>query len=78
MRKQVISFTLEPELENYLRRMAERGHCSISQYLRDLLWSGYEIEKHANEPLEIDDQEQLDRMIKDGWVKKLPDGRYEF
>ena len=49
MRKQVISFTLEPELEEYLRKMADMAHISISQYLRNLLWSGYEIDKQIAE-----------------------------
>ena len=49
MRKQVLSFTIEPELEDYLRRMADKAHLSISQYIRNLLWSGYEIEKQVTE-----------------------------
>lgn len=49
MRKQVLSFTIEPELEQYLRDMADKAHLSISQYIRNLLWSGYEIEKHIND-----------------------------
>lgn len=49
MRKQVLSFTIEPELEAYLRRMADKAHLSVSQYIRNLLWSGYEIEQHVND-----------------------------
>ena len=49
MRKQVLSFTIEPELEDYLRRMADKAHLSVSQYIRNLLWSGYEIDKQVAE-----------------------------
>ena len=62
MRKQVISFTIEPELEQYLRKMADMAHLSISQYIRNLIWSGYEIDKQVNE----------------GAYKRLPDGRLVF
>lgn len=53
MRKQVISFTIEPELEEYLRRMAELDHVSISQYLRNILWTGYEVEKHKDDVVQL-------------------------
>lgn len=53
MRKQVISFTIEPELEDYLRRMAELDHVSISQYLRNILWAGYEVEKHKDDVVQL-------------------------
>lgn len=53
MRKQVISFTIEPELEDYLRRMAELDHVSISQYLRNILWTGYEVEKHKDDVVQL-------------------------
>lgn len=53
MRKQVISFTIEPELEEYLRRMAELDHISVSQYLRNLLWTGYEVEKQKSEVVQL-------------------------
>lgn len=45
MRKQIISFTVEPELEEYIKRMAEKDRTTVSQYIRNLLWSGYEIEE---------------------------------
>ena len=77
MRKQVISFTLEPELEEYLRRMAELAHVSISQYLRDLLWSGYEVEQAVKEDSKTVD-ETIDKWISEGKVKRLPDGRLVF
>ena len=53
MRKQVISFTIEPELEDYLRRMAELDHVSVSQYLRNILWSGYEVEKQKDQVVQL-------------------------
>lgn len=53
MRKQVISFTIEPELEEYLRRMAELDHVSVSQYLRNILWTGYEVEKHKDDVVQL-------------------------
>lgn len=53
MRKQVISFTIEPELEDYLRRMAELDHLSVSQYLRNILWTGYEVEKHKDDVVQL-------------------------
>ena len=77
MRKQVLSFTLEPELEDYLRRMAEKEHLSISQYLRNLIWSGYEMEKHIQEDAKTVD-EKVDEWIARGLCKRLPDGRLVF
>ena len=53
MRKQVISFTIEPELEDYLRRMAELDHVSVSQYLRNILWTGYEVEKQKDQVVQL-------------------------
>lgn len=53
MRKQVISFTIEPELEEYLRRMAELDHISVSQYLRNILWAGYEVEKQKDQVVQL-------------------------
>ena len=53
MRKQVISFTIEPELEEYLRKMAGLDHVSVSQYLRNILWVGYEVEKQKNEVVQL-------------------------
>ena len=53
MRKQVISFTIEPELEEYLRRMAELDHVSVSQYLRNILWTGYEVEQHKDDVVQL-------------------------
>lgn len=77
MRKQVLSFTIEPELEEYLRRMADKEHCSISQYLRNLIWSGYEVEKHIQEDTKTVD-EKVDEWVAKGLCKRLPDGRLVF
>ena len=77
MRKQVISFTLEPELEQYLRDMAEKAHLSISQYLRNLIWTGYETDKIVKEDAkEVDDI--IEKWIAEGKCKRLPDGRLAF
>lgn len=77
MRKQVISFTIEPELEQYLRKMADMAHLSISQYLRNLIWTGYETDKIVKEdPKEVDDV--IEKWIAEGKCKRLPDGRLAF
>ena len=76
-RKQVISFTIEPELEEYLRDMAKKEHISVSQYLRNLIWSGYEIQKTINEQQATVD-ETVERWISEGKCKRLPDGRLAF
>lgn len=77
MRKQVISFTIEPELEQYLRKMADAAHLSISQYLRNLIWTGYETDKIVKEEAkEVDDV--IEKWIAEGKCKRLPDGRLAF
>lgn len=48
-RKQVVSFTAEPELLDYLIRMAEADRTSISQYIRNVLWCGYQLEDFRKE-----------------------------
>ena len=45
MRKQVLSFTVEPELIDYVQRMAQMEHISVSQYIRNLIWTGYELQE---------------------------------
>ena len=60
MRKQVISFTLEPELEQYLRSMADKAHLSISQYLRNLIWDGYDTERIIKEQKECSTLDDVD------------------
>ena len=60
MRKQVISFTLEPELEEYLRNMADKAHLSISQYLRNLIWDGYDTERIIKEQKECKTLDDVD------------------
>ena len=77
MRKQVISFTLEPELEKYLRDMAEKAHLSISQYLRNLIWTGYETDRIVKEDSKSVD-EVVEKWIEEGICKRLPDGRLAF
>ena len=66
-RKVNVCFTAEPELIVYLNKMAAKDHCSVSQYLRNLLWSGYELEKT------IEEEEDLPEG-----VKRLADGRLVF
>ena len=39
-RKQVISFTAEPELIDYLNEMSVNDHVTVSQYIRNVLWLG--------------------------------------
>ena len=33
--------------------MAELDHVSISQYLRNILWTGYEVEKHKDDVVQL-------------------------
>ena len=77
MRKQVISFTIEPELEQYLKDMAEKAHLSISQYIRNLIWTGYETDKIVKEDSKEVDK-TVEKWIADGICKRLPDGRLAF
>lgn len=77
MRKQVISFTLEPELEQYLRDMADKAHLSISQYIRNLIWTGFETERITKEDSKNVD-EVIEKWISEGKCKRLPDGRLVF
>ena len=77
MRKQVISFTIEPELEQYLRKMADEAHLSISQYLRNLIWTGYETDRIVKKDSKSVD-ETVEKWIADGICKRLPDGRLVF
>lgn len=39
-RKQVISFTAEPDLIDYLNEMSIKEHVTVSQYIRNVLWLG--------------------------------------
>lgn len=48
MRKQVFSFTMEPELEQYVRRMAEMEHITVGQYIRNVLWAGFDLQKQID------------------------------
>lgn len=65
-RKIAVCFTAEPEIVSYLSDMAQKEHVSVSQYLRNLLWSGYELQKTIEE-----------EDLPEG-VKRLADGRLEF
>lgn len=70
MRKQVFSFTMEPELEQYVRKMAELAHVTIGQYIRNVLWDGYESAKIMEEERTIEDYPQtIQEMIKKGAYK---------
>lgn len=60
-RKQVLSFTVEPELIDYVQRMAQKEHISVSQYLRNLIWSGYEIQEVIEDEK---NQEEFKEFIK--------------
>lgn len=41
-RKQVISFTAEPELIDFLNDVSVERHTTVSQYIRYLLWTEYQ------------------------------------
>ena len=41
-RKQVISFTAEPELIDFLNEISIERHTTVSQYIRYLLWTEYQ------------------------------------
>ena len=63
MRKQVLSFTVEPELIDYVQRMAQMEHVSVSQYIRNLIWTGYELQEV------IEDEKQQEELKE--FAKKL-------
>ena len=70
MRKQVFSFTMEPELEQYVRKMAELAHVTIGQYIRNVLWDGYESAKIMEEERSVEDYPQtIQELIKKGAYK---------
>lgn len=41
-RKQVISFTAEPELIDFLNEVSIERHTTVSQYIRYLLWTEHQ------------------------------------
>lgn len=41
-RKQVISFTAEPELIDFLNEISIERHTTVSQYIRWLLWTEHQ------------------------------------
>ena len=63
MRKQVLSFTVEPELIDYVQKMAQMEHVSVSQYIRNLIWTGYELQEV------VDDEKQQEELKE--FAKKL-------
>ena len=63
MRKQVLSFTVEPELIDYVQKMAQMEHISVSQYIRNLIWTGYELQEV------VDDENQQEELKE--FAKKL-------
>ena len=63
MRKQVLSFTVEPELIDYVQRMAQMEHVSVSRYIRNLIWTGYELQEV------VDDEKQQEELKE--FAKKL-------
>lgn len=48
-RKQVISFTAEPDLIDYLNEMSIKDHVTVSQYIRNVLWMGKMIKDSREE-----------------------------
>ena len=48
-RKQVISFTAEPDLIDYLNEMSVKDHVTVSQYIRNVLWMGKIIKDSREE-----------------------------
>lgn len=69
MRKQIFSFTMEPELEKYVRRMAEMEHITVGQYIRNVLWTGYDAELTAQEAKEDGAVNPVEEMFKNGDIK---------
>lgn len=70
-RKQVVSFTAEPELIDYLNRMADLDHTSVSQYIRNVLWAGFSLEEFRNE-----NKDEIQRTLQN--VKKAVDLEHKF
>jgi len=67
-RKQIVSFAAEPELIDYLNRMAKQDRTTVSQYIRNVLWAGYNLEDYRKEH-SADTKiavEHLKQLIKEG------------
>ena len=64
MRKQVLSFTVEPELIDYVQRMAQMEHVSVSQYIRNLIWTGYELQEVVEDEKQQEELKEFARKLK--------------
>ena len=64
MRKQVLSFTVEPELIDYVQRMAQMEHISVSQYIRNLIWTGYELQEVVEDEKQQEELKEFARKLK--------------
>ena len=54
-RKQVISFTAEPELIDFLNEISIERHTTVSQYIRWLLWTEHQNRlKASNKAVKVD------------------------
>ena len=64
MRKQVLSFTVEPELIDYVQRMAQMEHVSVSQYIRNLIWTGYELQEVVEDEKQQEELKEFAKKLK--------------
>lgn len=64
MRKQVLSFTVEPELIDYVQRMAQMEHISVSQYIRNLIWTGYELQEVVEDEKQQEELKEFAKKLK--------------
>ena len=64
MRKQVLSFTVEPELIDYVQKMAQMEHISVSQYIRNLIWTGYELQEVVEDEKQQEELKEFAKKLK--------------
>ena len=64
MRKQVLSFTVEPELIDYVQKMAQMEHISVSQYIRNLIWTGYELQEVVEDEKRQEELKEFAKKLK--------------
>lgn len=64
MRKQVLSFTVEPELIDYVQKMAQMEHVSVSQYIRNLIWTGYELQEVVEDEKQQEELKEFAKKLK--------------
>ena len=64
MRKQVLSFTVEPELIDYVQKMAQMEHISVSQYIRNLIWTGYELQEVVEDEKQQEELKEFTKKLK--------------